>query len=417
MKRYFYLLYIILILSLCSCTRRTEQNIYQKESDYTHELPAYEEIYPSDIYKNNTAVHSFSTSGYDGAIISYMNDCVQIIDINNDFRIYELCHDPTCNHSNLSCLKYASRACNSAIYHNNIVYLTRYTENEKSGLSEELIAYDIQTKTFTVIDKGDFINLLCRLGKFIYYYESTFVEQLDSGKIVYSYHYYRYDIVSGTSEPLYESESKNAFYSFTPHKEVIYALNQSGDLIACDANFKYIETVLPGRNISVYYITDETVYYLTMTADEYGELHEYSLASDSDKLILDNVNLFSLDGNIIYYTLYNPAPAFEWDYPVKNEDGAVEIRADGQNKTSRVMIESIHGNEIYTYDIGGDIKCYPIGTEEAFLGTYYYVLDGNIISQFKAPYSEGDKLGMRTGIGVFDLENNFKPIIEYYKIY
>ena len=154
-----------------------------------------------------------------------------------------------------------------------------------------------------------------------------------------------------------------------------------------------------------------------MTADEYGELHEYSLASDSDKLILDNVNLFSLDGNIIYYTLYNPAPAFEWDYPVKNEDGAVEIRADGQNKTSRVMIESIHGNEIYTYDIGGDIKCYPIGTEEAFLGTYYYVLDGNIISQFKAPYSEGDKLGMRTGIGVFDLENNFKPIIEYYKIY
>ena len=82
------------------------------------------------------------------------------------------------------------------------------------------------------------------------------------------------------------------------------------------------------------------------------------------------------------------------------------------------MIESRHGNEIYTYDIVScDKICYPIGTEEAFLGTYYYVLDGHIISQFKAPYSEGDKLGMRTGIGVFDLENNFKSIIEYYRIY
>ena len=281
-----------------------------------------------------------------------------------------------------------------------------------------MIAYDIQTKTFTVIDKGDFFTLLCRLGKFIYYYESTFVEQLDSGKIVYSYQYYRYDIVNGTSEPLYESESKNTFHSFAPHKEVIYALNHSGDLISCDANFKYIETILPGKNISVYYIADETVYYLTMTADEYGELHEYSLTSDDDKLLFENVTLFSCSGNTIYYTLYNPAPAFEWDYPVKNEDGTVEIRADGQNRTSRVTVESIHGNKIYTYDIvtGGN-QCYPIGTEEAFLGTYYYVLDGNIISQFKAPYSEGDKLGMRTGIGVFDLENNFKSIIEYYRIY
>ena len=162
------------------------------------------------------------------------------------------------------------------------------------------------------------------------------------------------------------------------------------------------------------------IYYLSKTPQntDSGQLYSHDLSSGEDQLIANNVILFSLDGNIIYYTLYNPAPAFEWDYPVKNEDGTVEIRADGQNKTSRVMIESRHGNEIYTYDIGtGDIKCYPIGTEEAFLGTYYYVLDGHIISQFKAPYSEGDKLGMRTGIGVFDLENNFKSIIEYYRIY
>ena len=99
---------------------------------------------------------------------------------------------------------------------------------------------------------------------------------------------------------------------------------------------------------------DVVEYYLSKTPQntDSGQLYSHDLSSGEDQLIANNVNLFSLDGNIIYYTLYNPAPAFEWDYPVKNEDGTVEIRADGQNKTSRVMIESRHGNEIYTYDIG-----------------------------------------------------------------
>lgn len=420
--RYFYLLYVILILSLCSCTWRTEQNIYQKESDYAMEpTPAYEEIYPSDIYKNNTAVHSFSTSGYDGAIISYMNDCVQIIDINNDFCIYELCHDPTCNHSNLSCLKYASRACTNAVYFNDTIYLNRYVQNSiNSEISQEIISYDMKTNEYSVIQDGEFFNLLCRMGKFIYYYENRFVEQLDSGEVKYSTDYYRYDILSKTTNLLEEDSVEPRIRSLLTSDGFIYGLNKDGDLIAYDADFKYAETVLVGKKISDYSIFNGVIYYLSKTPQntDSGQLYSHDLSSGEDQLIANNVNLFSLDGNIIYYTLYNPAPAFEWDYPVKNEDGTVEIRADGQNKTSRVMIESRHGNEIYTYDIGtGDIKCYPIGTEEAFLGTYYYVLDGNIISQFKAPYSEGDKLGMRTGIGVFDLENNFKSIIDYYRIY
>lgn len=421
MKRKYLTLFFIMILflpHLFSCDKTNEA--VQPPLPSISPLPTYEEIYPEDIYTSDSPIHSFSTSAYDDVVISYMDECVRIIDLKNNFYVHELCNDPTCNHSNLSCLKYASRSCVSAIYHNNIVYLTRFIENETSGLSEELIAYDLQAKTFTVIHRGDFFTLLCRLGKFIYYYESTFVEQLDSGQDVYLHHYYRYDIVSGTSEFLYESKSENTFYSFISHKEVIYALNRSGDLIACDANFKFIETVLSGKNISVYYIVDESVYYLTMTTDKYGELHEYSLTSNDDKLIFENVTLFSCSGNTLYYTLYNPVPAFEWDYPVANENGIVEIRADGQHETHRVMIESTHGNEIFAYEIGVDspeIRCYPIGNEDAYLGTSYYIRNGQIVTQFKAPYTSGEKLGMRSGVGIFDFENNFYPIIEIYFVY
>ena len=421
MKRYC-LAFVVIILCLCSCTRQEHPTISYSESESTLEtIPTYEEIYPTEIFKNNTAIHSFSTSAYDNAIVSYLNECIQIIDPNNNCYIHELCHDPTCNHSNLDCLKYASRACINAIYHDSVIYFNRYIQ-KNSGLSEELIAYDLKTSDYLVIQEGDFFTLLCRMGKYIYYCENVFLEQLDSGEVKYSSNYYRYDIQSNATTLLHENSTEPAIYSLVAHDSYIYGLNYVGDLIAYDANFKFHKTVLTGKNISTYTINDGVIYYLSKTSEnnDSGELYQYTIDSDENKLLAENVILFSLDGNLIYYTIYNPVPAFEWDYPVKNKDGIVDIRADGQHQTSRVMIESLHGNEIFTYDIhteDGNVQCYPIGTEEIFLGNNYYVLNGQIFSQFKSPYSEGDKLGMRTGIGVFDLENNFNSIIEYYRIY
>lgn len=421
-KRYYiFIPFLSLLLLLCSC-HRTAQTSPGSPAASEQLTPTYGEIYPDDAFKENTAVHAFSTSAYDGVLISYLNECVEIVDLNRSDTVLELCHDPTCNHSALSCLKYASRSCTTAICYDGIVYLTRYIDGGKGGLDEEVIAYNLKTGAFTVIQKGEAFLLLCRMGRYLYYYESIFSEQLDSGKVVHTCRYYRYDIVDGQSVFLYESKSENAFRSFTAYEGLIYALNVDGDLIICDADFRFRETVLPGHKISFYEIGNGSIYYLSKSdpSSDSGGLYEYNMISAESTLIVENATLFSLDGNMLYYTLYNPVPAFEWDYPVANASGVVEIRSDGQNETHRVMIESPHGNEIYAYDTVADkseLQGYPIGSPDAYLGTAYYVRNGRIVSQFKAPYAEGQKLGMRTGVGIFDLDNSFTPLIEFTMIY
>ena len=112
---------------------------------------------------------------------------------------------------------------------NNTIYLNRYVQNSiNSEISQEIISYDMKTNEYSVIQDGEFFNLLCRMGKFIYYYENRFVEQLDSGEVKYSTDYYRYDILSKTTNLLEEDSVEPRIHSLLTSDGFIYGLNKDG---------------------------------------------------------------------------------------------------------------------------------------------------------------------------------------------
>ena len=70
------------------------------------------------------------------------------------------------------------------------------------------------------------------MGKYIYYCENVFLEQLDSGEVKYSSNYYRYDIQSNATTLLHENSTEPAIYSLVAHDSYI----GSGEEDECKTN-------------------------------------------------------------------------------------------------------------------------------------------------------------------------------------
>ena len=151
-------------------------------------------------------------------------------------------------------------------------------------------------------------------------------------------------------------------------------------------------------------IRDNTVWFLTETGGNTGELYRMDLYGGEAELLYENVTWFCMDGDMLYYSLYNPVDAFEWDIWMETKDGT------GKMLVTK-MIPQNYGNTIYRISLDKAGKkgtaapfCKALPEKDFYLADVYAIYNGMLIGQFNEPYSEGTKKGMTTGKAVIDVE-------------
>ncbi|MBR2896192.1 MAG: hypothetical protein IKC03_11140 [Oscillospiraceae bacterium] len=310
------------------------------------------------------------------------------------------CYDPLCSHNDITCLAYTTKGTTELIPFEDKVYLAAHGR----AVTSDFIEYSLSDGKYHIIATYEAGWTLVRMGRFIYFREQvvTGTDQ-KTGEQQTVHAFYRYDLETGETDYLGKRSSDTQLGYPTPYKGEIYYLD-SYSLYKCDYNLRYAKKVTGNYKIKIFEIRDNTVWFLTETGGETGELYRMDLYGGEAELLYENVTWFAMDGDTLYYSLYDPVDAFEWDIWMETKDGS------GKMLVTK-MIPQNYGNMIYRISIDKAGKkgtaapfCKALPEKDFYLADVYAIYNGMLIGQFKEPYSEGTKKGMTTGKAVIDVE-------------
>lgn len=309
------------------------------------------------------------------------------------------CYDPLCSHNDITCLAYSTKGTTKMIPFGDKVYIMALGNAGDSNFIE----YSLSSGKYHIIATYESGEIITRMGRFLYFYEQVDTGQDETGRQEYVEAFYRYDLETGKTDYLGERSSDTYFGNPTPYNGEIY-YNYANALYKCDYNLQYAKKITGNHKIKMFEIRDNTVWFLTETGEETGELYRMDLSGGESELLYENVTWFSIDGDILYYSLYAPVDAFEWDIWMKTKDGS------GKMLVSK-MIPQNYGNTIYRISLNKAGKkgtaapfCKTLPEKDFYLADVYAIYNGMLIGQFKEPYSEGTKKGMTTGKAVINVE-------------
>lgn len=418
MKKHIFLLTAFLGISIlfAGCGNTTQTNnhtIIQQEKIELKEY-TYDEIYCRDKYADNSMTPVLKTQRifpaeeaiylYAGSPVSDDNPCWHTIYTREDGSLSILhdpfCYDPLCGHDDISCLSYAMKGSSNLIPFEDKIYCIAMGKPKTSNFIE----YSFSTGKYNIMgtyEAGG--EIITRLGRFLYFTEQTVTGQDKFGKQESVLKLYRYDLETGKTDSLGERSSDTYFGCAVPYGGEIYYL-YANQLYKCDYNLSNAKNLTVNYKIKIFEIRDDTVWFLTETGDKMGELYRMDLSGGEAELLYENVTWFCLDGDTLYYSLYDPVDAFEWDIWRETKDGS------GKTLVSH-MITAENGNTIYRIALDKAGKkgtaapfCDTLTGKDFYLASIYAIYHGRLFGQFKEPYSDGTRKGMTTGIAVIDLE-------------
>ena len=310
------------------------------------------------------------------------------------------CYDPLCSHNDITCLAYATKGKTNLVALEDKVYMIAMGKIRESNF----VKYSLSSGKFEIIGTYEIGGqLITRMGRFIYFTERIETGQDDTGKLEFVLALYRYDLETGKTDYLGERSGDTHFLTPTPYNGEIY-YKYAEQLYKCDYNLRNAQKITGNYKIKTYEICDGVVWYLTETGDRMGDLYRKDLSGGETELIYEDVTWFCMDGDTLYYSLYDPVDAFEWDIWMETKNGS------GKMLVSK-MIQQYFGNTIYRISLDKAGKkgtaapfCKALPEKDFYLADVYAIYNGMLIGQFKEPYSEGTKKGMTTGKAVIDVE-------------
>jgi len=310
------------------------------------------------------------------------------------------CYDPLCSHNDITCLAYTTKGTTELIPFEDKVYLVARGQPGTSNFIE----YSLSSGKYNIIDTYESGWSITRMGRFIYFREQvvTGADQ-KTGQQESVLAMYRYDLETGKTDYLGHRSSDMHFRTPTPYNGEIYYI-YANQLYKCDYNLQYAQRIAGKHKVKMYEIRDDVIWFLTETGGNTGELYRMDLSGGEAELLYENVTWFCMDGDTLYYSLYDPVDAFEWDIWMETKDGS------GKMLVTK-MITVNNGNMIYriTLDKVGH-KGTPVPIRETmeendlYLSEVYTVYNGMLIFDFRGPYSEGTRNGLSSGRAIIDLE-------------
>lgn len=327
---------------------------------------------------------------------------------NGNVTTGSLCRDPLCTHRTENCPAYMARNSSRLLEANGSLY---FFTPVSGGNAYGLIEYNPAAAEIKTIDRlhadGRFIG---RVGRFLFYLSCPVIGQKDNGQVVTETQLYRYDILLNKAEYLGKSPNESNFlfsegaggfiWYFSPSKRILYRR---------DVNMKNEEKVVTTDvPMLTYEIHGDEVYYLVRDADGqygwgYGTLYRYDMISEKTETLYHDVTWFTLDGELLYYTFYDPIPNFDRDVVLSDENG---------KKTETETVWSMNGNVVYRIPLdqaGKRGESIP-GIEKTpkngqFIGEWYRVYRGFLLVQVKEAYREAERNGMLTGYAAVNMES------------
>ncbi|MBQ8369772.1 MAG: DUF5050 domain-containing protein [Clostridia bacterium] len=310
------------------------------------------------------------------------------------------CYDPLCSHDDITCLAYATKGKTNLIALEDRVYMIAMGKIRESNFVE----YSLSSGKFEIIgtyETGG--QLITRMGRFIYFTERIETGQDDTGKVESVLALYRYDLETGKTDYLGERSGDTQFLTPTPYNGEIY-YKYAEQLYKCDYNLRNAKKITGNYKIQTYEICGGVAWFLTQTGDKMGDLYRKDLSGGEAELIYEDVTWFCIDGGTLYYSLYDPIDAFEWDIWMETKDGM------GKKLVSK-MITVNNGNKIYRISLDkagkkGSIApfCETMTDSDFYLSDSYVIYDGLLFLHFRGPYSEGSRKGLSSGTAVIDVE-------------
>ncbi len=408
------LLFVGILLTGCDTAAHSEANTVTQQEKLELKEYIYDEIYCDPRYADDylspvlQRLQIYPAEGmtylYAGSVVSDANPLWHTIYTKEDGTLSVLhdpfCYDPLCTHSDITCLAYATKGTGELIPFEDKVYLATLGHPGTSNFVE----YSLSSGKYDIIDTYESGWSITRMGRFIYFREQivTGTDQ-KTGEQQTVHAFYRYDLETGKTDYLGKRSSDTQFGYPTPYNGEIYYLD-SYSLYKCDYNLRYAKKVTGDHKIKMFEIRDNMVWFLTETGEEMGELYRMDLSGGEAELLYKNVTWFCMDGDMLYYSLYDPVDAFEWDIWMETKDGS------GKMLVSK-MIQQNYGNTIYRISLdqagkkGTDAPfCETLLEKDFYLADVYAIYNGMLIGQFKEPYSEGTKKGMTTGKVVINVE-------------
>ncbi|MBR4000152.1 MAG: hypothetical protein IKI93_17610, partial [Clostridia bacterium] len=312
------------------------------------------------------------------------------------------CYDPLCSHNDITCLAYSTKGKTNLVAFEDKVYIIgtgRYRESI-------FVEYSLSSGKYKIIDTYEAGNSITRMGRFIYFYEQvvTGADQ-KTGQQESVLAMYRYDLETGKTDFLGHRSGDTHFRTPTPYNGEIYYI-YANQLYKCDYNLQYAQRIAGKHKVKMYEIRDDVIWFLTDTGGNKGEFYRMALSGGEAELLYENVTWFAMDGDTLYYSLYDPVDAFEWDIWMETKDGSGKILVTK-------MITVNNGNMIYRIILD---KAGKKGTPESiretmeendlYLSEVYTVYNGMLIFDFRSPYSEGTRNGLSSGRVVIDIETS-----------
>lgn len=404
----------LLVLSLfLTCCNNSGDNGMDVAYKFGNQLDAVQYIAYSldEIYANGDFEENLITPAYKRTRIFPTGDIaysffthwsrVYVSPDNHTLSFAQLCQDSLCTHTSLPCISYAALVSSEVVEANGILYLLLEGDGEKSN---KFIEYDLSSGKYSIL--GEFENggqLITRLGRFIYFFIIRVDGQTDSGRVLTKRLIYRYDISEKKLDKIDELSPTEIFFMPSSRGGYIYYINSLNTLYRCDANMQNKDEL--AGNVTTYEVVDEDIYYLfKLPGAEYGTIFVLHTDDASTEELYSNVTWFCINDNTMYYSLYSPIGAFEWDIPAQDESGNRVL------KSTEISVE--HGNTIYSIgldNVGSKGKvlkvCSSLTDNEQYMGPAFSVLNGYLYTQLKESYHSNSKKGLHTGIAAISLEN------------
>ena len=414
MKKIICTLCLLVLSFFLTCCNNFSDNDVDVVDDFENQqdIIQYETYSLDEIYANGVFDENLITPAYKRTRIYPTEDVIYSI-FTRWNRIYvspddhtlsftQLCQDSLCTHTSLPCISYAALASSEIVEANGMLYLLIEGDGEKYN---KFIEYDLSAGKYSVL--GEFENggqLITRLGRFVYFFIVMVDGQTESGKLLTTRLIYRYDIFEKKLDKIDELSPKDTFFMPSSQNGYIYYIDSVNTLYRCDANLQNKEKL--AVNVMTYEAVSEDIYYLSQSSgSEYGTIFVLHTDDSSIEELYSNVTWFCINNNIMYYSLYSPIDAFEWDIPTQDENGNQVL------KSKAILVD--HGNTIYNIgidNIGDEGKaldiCSQLTNKELYIGPVFSVLDGYLYTQLKESYHLNSQKGLHTGIAAIDLDNS-----------
>ena len=404
------LLVLSLFLTYCNGSNdngtNTAESFENQQDIVQYKTYSLDEIYANGVFDENLITPAykrtriFPTRDVTYSFFTHWNR-IYVSPNDHILSFAQLCQDSLCTHTSLPCISYAALVSSEIVEANGMLYLLIEGDGAKNN---QFIEYDLSSGKYSVL--GEFENggqLITRLGRFVYFFIIRVDGQTESGKILTTRLIYRYDVFKKELEKIDERSPKDTFFMPSSQSGYIYYIDSLNALYRCDANMQNKEKL--ATNVMTYEVVREDIYYLSKSSEgEYGTIFVLHTDDSSIEELYPNVTWVCVNNNTMYYSLYSPIDAFEWDIPTQDENGNQTL------KSTVICVE--HGNTIYNVDldnIGSSGKvigiCSSLTDKELYIGPTFSVLNGYLYTQLKESYHSNSQKGLHTGVAAIDLTN------------